>query len=483
MARQQLKSLGLLPVALTLACGTVQGGHDGHGGHSGMDGMMPPRVMELPPSEGPLDGTSFVDLDPDPHVIEVELEARPAEVEYLPGRKTTVWTYNGTVPGPRLEARVGDRVVVNFRNSLPEATTLHWHGLRVPADMDGSPAMHAHIPPGGTFRYSFELLDAGTFWYHPHVRSDVQVEKGLYGSIVVHGDGEPAAAAEHTLVLDDVWLKEDGSFADATPGSAMLGRQGNVLLVNGRPRPIARVRVGERQRWHFVNAANARYFRLAVPGQKLTLIGVDGGLLESPREVDELLLTPGERADVLFTPVGEPGSALDLVSLPHERGHMSGSLPLAQVMRLQYSTEPALTPEPVPGSLRTIPALPAPLRTRSFKLTEEMHGMEPVFRINGEAWPDITRLEAKLGDTELWEVENASEMDHPFHLHGFFFQVLSRGGVAEPYRAWKDTVNVPAKTTLRLAVRFEGFPGLWMYHCHILEHGERGMMGELAITP
>jgi FtsP/CotA-like multicopper oxidase with cupredoxin domain len=244
------------------------------------------------------------------------------------------------------------------------------------------------------------------------------------------------------------------------------------------------VRAGERQRWRFVNAANARYFRLALPGQKLTLIGGDGGLLEAPREVDELLLVPGERADVLITPMGAPGSTLDLVSLPYERGHMTGMLPTAHVMRLHYSPEPALTPEPVPASLRSIPANPEPVRTRSFKLTEEMaSGKEPVFRINGEAFPDITHLEAKLGETELWDVENDTEMDHPFHLHGFFFQVVSRGGVAEPSRAWKDTVNVPAKSTVRLSVRFDGFPGMWMYHCHILEHGERGMMGGLHVSP
>lgn len=481
-----LLALGLLPVLLAVACDKGMGmdhGNMDHGGEAGHMGM-PPQVMDLPASEGALDSAAFVDRSPDPGVIEVDLEARPAEVEYLPGRKTTVWTYNGSVPGPRLEARVGDRVVVNFRNSLSEPTTIHWHGLRVPADMDGSPAMQSHIPPGGTFRYTVELRDAGTFWYHPHIRSDVQVEKGLYGAIVVRGEGEPTAAAEHTLVLDDVWLKEDGSFAADDMSSMMAGRQGNVLLVNGRPRPIAAVRAGESQRLRFINAANARYFRLSLAGQKLTLIGVDGGLLEAPREVDELLLTPGERADVLVTPAGAPGSSLDLVSLPYERGHMTGMLPTANVLRLRYSPEAALSPEPLPTSLRTIAANPEAGRTRAFKLTEDMaSGMEPVFRINGEAFPDITRLQAKLGETEVWEVENDTEMDHPFHLHGFFFQVLSRGGVAEPYRAWKDTVNVPAKSTLRLSVRFDGFPGMWMYHCHILEHGVRGMMGELDVSP
>lgn len=483
-------ALGLLPLVLAAACGMHEGGGMDHGGHGDMNEGMPPQVLELPPAEGALDSAAFTDVNPDPRIVEVELEARPAEVEILPGKRTTVWTYNGTLPGPRLEARVGDTVVVNFRNSLPEPTTIHWHGLRVPAEMDGSAAMQAPIPPGGTFRYTFVLRDAGTFWYHPHVRSDVQVEKGLYGAIVVRGEGEPAAAVEHTLVLDDVWLNEDGTFATDTMSSLMLGRQGNVLLVNGRARPIAQVRAGERQRWRFVNAANARYFRLSVPGQKLTLIGVDGGLLEAPRDVDELLLTPGERADVLFTPDGSPGSGLDLSTLPYERGHMSGMLPTSPVMRIQYAPDAALTPEPVPASLRPIAATPEAVRTRTFELTEDASSsgtngntMDPVFRINGEAWPQVTRLEAKLGETEVWEVKNTTTMDHPFHLHGFFFQVLSRGGVPEPYRAWKDTVNVPANSTLRLSVLLDGSPGMWMYHCHILEHGERGMAGELHVSP
>ena len=457
-----------------------------HGGMDSDDMGGTPVVMDVPPTGGPLDSALFVDKDPAPDVIEVDLEARPTEVEYLPGRKTVAWAYNGSVPGPRLEARVGQRVVVNFRNALPEATTIHWHGLRIPADMDGTTAMQAPIPPGGTFRYAFELRDAGTFWYHPHVRSDAQVEKGLYGAIVVRGEGEPMAAVEHTLVLDDVWLKADGSFASDSMSSAMAGRQGNVLLVNGRPRPIAEVRAGERQRWRFVNAANARYFRLSLPGQTLTLIGVDGGLLEEPREVQDLLLTPGERVDVLVTPAGSPGAALDLVSLPYDRGHMTGGAPAANVMRLQYSGEPALSPVPLPTRLRTISAPSQSVRTRTLKLTEDMGaGMDaaPVFRINGEAFPNITRLQASLGETETWEVENATEMDHPVHLHGFFFQVLSRAGTPEPYRAWKDTVNVPARSTVRLSVRLDGFAGTWAYHCHILEHGERGMMGELVVAP
>jgi FtsP/CotA-like multicopper oxidase with cupredoxin domain len=484
LSRKLWRVLILVPLMLGAACGMNQGRHMDHGGQGDMHEGMPPQVLDLPPTEGPLDSATFVDTNPDPRIVEVNLEARPAEVEYLPGKRTVAWTYNGALPGPRLEARVGDKVVVNFRNSLPEPTTIHWHGLRIPAEMDGTAAMQSPIPPGGTFQYVFELRDAGTFWYHPHVRSDSQVEKGLYGAIVVRGDQEPGAAVEHVLVLDDVWLNEDGTAAAGDMNTPMLGRQGNVLLVNGRPRPIAQVRAGERQRWRFINAANARFFRLAIPDHKLTLVGVDGGLLEAPSEVDELLLTPGERVGVLFTPTSAPGSQSELVTLPYERGHMTGMLPTANVMRLRYSPEAALTPGPLPGSLRVIAPNPEGSRIRTFKLTEDgMPGMDPTFRINGQAHPDITRLEAKLGETEVWEVENASEMDHPFHLHGFFFQVLSRAGTPEPFRAWKDTVNVPARTTVRLSVRFDGFPGVWMYHCHILEHAERGMTGELNVSP
>lgn len=484
------------------------GGHAGHpvgadaGGEGGHAAGPTPEVWDAPVHEGPWEVSRIEDRNPAEDVVEVELVARPAEVEYLPGRTTTVWTYNGTVPGPVIEARVGDRLMVHFRNELPEETTIHWHGLRVPAEMDGVPAMQTPVPPGGTFDYEFVVPDAGTFWYHPHVRSDEQVERGLYGSIVVRAPDELAFETERVVVLDDVLVDAEGALASfeydlaAGPmGPAMIGRQGNVILVNGRARPRASFRPGEQQRWRLTNAANARYFRLALPGHRLVVIGTDGGLLEAPREVDELLLVPGERADVIVSAPVEPGAALDLVTLPYDRGHGTGEAPQANVLVVSTTDEAPVEPRALPAELRRIEPLPAPTRTRTFELSEEhggggddhgahgggADGMGPVFRINGEAFPDITPLVAELGAVEEWTITNDSEMDHPFHLHGFFFQVISRDGVAEP-PAWKDTVNLRGMEQLVLRVRFDDHPGRWMYHCHILEHAERGMMGELNVT-
>ncbi|MCI0574467.1 MAG: multicopper oxidase family protein [Myxococcaceae bacterium] len=432
------------------------------------------------------------DQNPDPQVLEVQLEARMAEVEYLSGKRTEVWSYDGTVPGPLLEARVGDELVVHFRNNLPEATTIHWHGLRVPAAMDGTEAMQSPIAPGGTFEYRFRLEDAGLFWFHPHVRSDIQVERGLYGVILVRGDDAlPVLGRERILVLDDVQVDAEGRLADPEDiGSmeAMTGRQGNVLLANGVKGAELEVTPGERLRLRVVNTATARYFRLGLPGRRMHLLGVDGGLLERPREVDEVLLAPGERADLAIDADGEAGEVWELLNQPYDRGHMTGGGSPGPVLQLRFAERPRLEAEPLPGMLRTIAPLPAPSATRRLVLTEDMDmgggmGSGPTFRINGEAFPNVTPLETSLDAVESWEVVNETEMDHPFHLHGFFFQVAEQAGAPAPFLAWKDTVNVPAESSLRFLVRFEQHPGRWMYHCHILEHGERGMMGELLVQP
>ena len=333
--------------------------------------MMLPQVLNVAPYQGTWELTKFTDKNADPNIVEVDLEAKIGEAEFLPGKTTAVWTYNGGTPGPTLEAKVGDKVIVHFKNSLPEPTTIHWHGVRVPNDMDGATLMKLPIPAGGSFDYSFTMQDAGTFWYHPHHRSDVQVEKGLYGAIVVRGPMEPTLSAERVAILDDVYLDSDGiPMPQGSADELMIGRQGNLLLVNGKPRPIATLRAGERHRFRFINAANARYYRLALPGHKLTLLGVDGGLLDAPRELDELMLVPGERADVVITATSNPGTELDILTLPYERGHGSGTLPSANVLQIRYSSEAATTTPSLPMSFRPIDALPAPVRSRQLVLAE-----------------------------------------------------------------------------------------------------------------
>jgi FtsP/CotA-like multicopper oxidase with cupredoxin domain len=449
----------------------------------------PGAVIEFPPSEGPFETTIAVDRNPAPDIVEIDLEARVAEVEVAPGRRVWMWTYNGVLPGPRIEARVGDRVIVHFRNALPEATTVHWHGLRIPAAMDGSLAVQDPVPPGGTFEYEFVVPDAGTFWYHPHVRSDEQVERGLYGAIRVRGESEPETTSDQVVVLDDLLVDETTfQLAPFDPEHAMVGRQGNLILVNGRTHPIADVRAGGLHRFRFINAATARYFRIELPGHELVRIGGDNGLFAAAERTGSILLVPGERADVLVAASTEPGTWLAWRSLPYDRGHGTGTLPGFTLFQMRTTSEPPIETPALPTVLGTFAPLPAPTTVRELRFEESDgggHGHHGggghSFSFNGRSHPDGERFEARLGDVETWVLENTTEMDHPFHLHGFRFRVLDRDGVAPEILRWHDTINVPAKSTVRIGVPLEANPGIWMFHCHILEHAERGMMGELVV--
>jgi FtsP/CotA-like multicopper oxidase with cupredoxin domain len=357
--------------------------------------------------------------------------------------------------------------------------------------MDGTAVAQAAVPPGGEFTYEFIVPDAGTFWYHPHIRSNEQVERGLYGAFVVRGDNEPTTTTDRTVVLDDLLV--DPSTWQLEPfdamQQAMVGREGNLILANGRARPIAPELPGGLHRYRFINSANARYFRLALPGHKLVQIGSDGGLLTSPRDLDELLLVPGERVDLLVRATGEATETFDWVTRPYERGHGMGTDTTANVFQVRNSDEAVPSASELPASLANIAELPAPRLRRELRLEESMGSMEmtmagmaPSFSINGETYPNITPLVGALGSVEDWAIVNTTEMDHPFHLHGFRFQIVSDAGIAVEPIAWRDTINIPAKTTVAIRIPLEDHPGTWVYHCHILEHAERGMMGELQVN-
>jgi FtsP/CotA-like multicopper oxidase with cupredoxin domain len=490
-----LAALAGLVAALEGACTDHEMANmDGTGG-MGADGMIP-TVLEVDASEGPFEPPAAPDLDPAPDVVEVALEAKASDVEIAPGRTISMWTYNGQLPGPRIEAHAGDTVRVRFKNSLAEATTIHWHGVRVPAAMDGAPVAQAPVAAGAEFTYEFVVPDAGTFWYHPHVRSDEQVERGLYGAFVVHGPEEPSTTTDRTVVLDDLLIGSDWQLSGFDPLQAMVGRQGNLILANGWAHPIAHFARGGLHRLRLVNAANARYFRLALPGHRLVQIGTDGGFLAAPREVDELLLVPGERADVLVVASGEADEVMEWKSLPYDRGHGTGDLPESVVFQMMNGADPPIAGPEVPDAFAPIAELPAPTVHRELRLEEAMamadgehagHGtamaeMAPIFSINGQVYPDATALVGTLGSVEEWSIVNTTEMDHPFHLHGFRFQVVSVDGTAPGFSAWRDSINIPAEKTVKFRVRLEDNPGTWMFHCHILEHAERGMMGEIEVA-
>lgn len=428
----------------------------------------------------------LVDINPEPGVVEVELVAEVARVEYLPGKPAEVWAYRdgarpgakATVPGPMLEARVGDRVIVHFRNALPVATTIHWHGLRVANEADGTTLSQVPIAPGESFDYELELVDSGLYWYHPHVDGDVQVERGLYAPIRIAGELPIDVGADRVFVLDDVKLEASGALSPLTDAlDLMLGRQGNVVLVNGRRGMTIEAAAGSRERWRFVNAANGRYFQLVLPGHAFLVIGWDGGLVRAPYITERLLVAPGERYEVLVDIAAEAGERLVVSTVHYDRGH---SIPDPGPIEL-------VTIDVVAGGADALdlPAFPAidklvvddATPRRRFVLREDDRDpLAPLFTINDQAFPNVTPVDAALGAVEIWEIENATEMDHPFHLHGMSFQLVGD----DPPLGWKDTLNIPRETTVPVAVQYTA-AGQWMFHCHILEHAERGMMGHLHV--
>ena len=433
------------------------------------------------------------DVDPAPTTVEVHLEAKPETLEIQPGLKTEVWTYNGSLPGPTIRVRKGDRLVVKFTNSLPEPTTIHWHGLRVPAAMDGTEAVQNPVLPGQTFEYAFTVPDAGTYWYHPHIRSSAQIGAGLYGAIVVEDPAEPKLGDDMVLVLSDIGIEDDGTLTPADENGdigAYFGREGNTVLVNGRIMPKLLARVGVPQRWRAVNAARSRYFRFNLPGQKLVKVGSDGGLLERPVPVDEVTLAPGERADLYVLPAVTAERAVVVPRMDANRFNLPGPEAPGELFRFELTEDaPGFGAEALPEAFSPI-ELPdttgAPVqRVELMEMQEAGGGILGINGISGNHGEhgEHEMLMSHVGTTEIWELTNTTPYDHPFHLHGFFFQVLDVDGKPPAYRELKDTLNLNPKEKVRVAVHFDDRPGMWMFHCHIVDHHELGMMGMLHVMP
>ncbi len=520
---------------------------------------------------------SAADINNDPNIVEVELTATETEVELADGTETRVWTYNGHLPGPLIEGKVGDTLIVNFTNDLTEPTTIHWHGLELPAEMDGSNIAQLAVEPGGTFRYEFVLKDASTFWYHSHIDSNAQVEMGLAGALVVRDPAEDEflglpTKREHVLVLDDILLDETGQVAEPFPADPIEnaithvnGRIGDILLVNGHVAPNRGVKRGEPLRLRLVNVSNSRFMRLSIPGHTLYQIGGDGGLLETPVALEPigmvpaghgghhmvsdpdlskgLLLTPGERADVVFTPNGDGKLALQWHDMPRGKhtafykpdggiglghAHDDGAAHPKTLMTFNVAGGED-GPEYVPPlNLRTIDRIDvagAEKIVLEFGHTRPNQDGDITFfaqRKNGMGLPfwnlspeDAPKVE--VGETRIIEVRNLTGGDHNFHLHGFFVQPLEiqykdmdnpENNFVVPFdqTEMKDTIHLPrrpgaamrSQAILRLAVRFddtgregdvEAFgkepdvfaSGGWVMHCHILEHADRGMMSFVQV--
>lgn len=483
-------------------------------GHMCMGGGCMVMIIDAPAVEVPassdsaLDPQPLDDLDPDPAVFEANLVALVDTVELVPGTATEAFVYKqdgaapARIPGPLIDVEAGTRVLIHFTNLLDEPTTIHWHGLVLPNEMDGAPDDVAGIAAGASFDFDFVAAEPSLYWFHPHIRGDVQIERGLYGAFRVREASPPAVDSERIFVLDDVLLDDARQVEPRAEGPAMtpdgqfmtfegmMGRQGNRLLLNGKSNPFVDVVAGTVERWRIVNVANSRFFRLAIPGHSFVIIGTDVGFASAPDERDELLLAPGERYDVLVRMDGDPSSEVALVTKHHNRGHDMADPGDLVVATLRYDAAPAPVPTPLPVVTRDIERLVASAEPDQIVRMDEdlLRGARVGFSLNDELWPDVTPLSAALGDEETWDIVNETHMDHPFHLHGFPFQVVERapleGGdtVAEPMLAWKDTVIVGPRQRLRFVVRYDGFPGMWMLHCHILEHAERGMMTMIDVA-
>ena len=442
----------------------------------------------------------------------IRLKAHPSRVALVGASHpaTDVWTYGDSVPGPEIRVRQASRLRVEFENQLPQETTIHWHGVRVPNAMDGVPHLtQPPVPPGGTFLYEFDVPDAGTFWYHPHARSAEQVGRGLYGALIVDEDDPDALPCNRdvTWVLDDWRLMSDasvsadfGSLRDLTHS----GRIGNTVTVNGRVTESFEVRSGERLRLRLINVANARIFGLVFEDHEPVVVAIDGHPTEphSP-EGGRIVLGPGMRIDLVLDLNGAPGSQTRVLDTYYERAAY-------RLLDLTYASSPRrdraweTPPRPLPPNPLSEPDLRTAEHhevvlgggmmgrmTHAMVDGQRLEAREMLRRgiawsINGVALPGDKHVHQPLVTLSRFAsyvltIRNDTAWPHPMHLHGLVFRVIARNGQATPRREWQDTVLVPPWSSADVAFVADN-PGDWMFHCHILEHQAGGMMATLRVT-
>ena len=472
--------------------------------------------------------------------VELALRAAPGEAQILPGAATPVWRFTGQVLkgpaetlqvipnsclGPVIRLRKGQKVRIRFSNALAESTIVHWHGLDVPSMMDGHP--HLVVDQGKDYVYEFEVINrAGTYWYHPHPhgRTGPQVYRGLAGLLVISDEEEaalnlPSGTEEIVCVLQDRKFDSQNRLTYIAGGmmDQMHGFLGDRMLVNGQERPSLSLAT-RAYRLRLLNGSNARIYKLMwSDGTPMTIVGTDGGLLEHAREQTFLTLAPAQRADVVLDLSRHAvGARLELRSAPFPatdvdssgmgmamggmmRGTVPNGAPLSliaiQVVRREastfrlpskLSTFDAPAPREAPGPVRRIPLSFQAGQWRLDGRTFEMMGAAPEETVSS-------------GSTQIWELANSPgmmgmQMAHPIHLHGPQFRVLGRTRVSGPNtdgkgvregfsdEGWKDTVLVMPGETVRILVNFTRYPGLYLYHCHILEHEDMGMMRNFKVT-
>jgi len=495
--------------------GAVGGG----AGYAALTGLVPARVVARAAGQS-------IERHPLPRLaaasgVGLELVAQPAVVDIGVAR-TRSWTLNGVAPGPTIRLERGRTARIDLVNRLDEPTILHWHGLTVPQEADGHPRLA--IDPGARYAYEFEVRDrAGTYWYHPHThrRTAPQTYMGMAGLLIVGDDEERALALpdgerEIPLVLQDKRLAGGTSLEyDGGMGpDLMTGYLGDTPFGNGVAHPTLDVR-RTTYRLRILNGSNARIFELGLSdGSDLIVIGSDGGLLDAPLRTSRLLLANGERADVLVDlSRRRPGDRVLLRSWAFDvpgmmgmmagmRGRMGGrrggagggmmgrmggvgqgtEMDLLELVVRPSEPDPG---PPLPARLSSLPERPVdadtPRRTFRFQSLMMSH------TINGRSF-ELGRVDERvpIGRTEIWSFVNESELPHPVHVHVGQLRVLAREGGRGRVMPWerglKDTVLTFPGERVDVAVRFDAYPGLFLLHCHNLEHEDMGMMSNFEVV-
>ena len=411
---------------------------------------------------------------------------------------TDVMAYDAQVPGPTLRIPQGQRVAFRLTNTLDKPTSVHWHGIRLENAMDGVPGLTQDpIEPGESFDYSFVAPDAGTYWYHSHLKSWEQVARGLYGPLIVEEIMPVDVDSDRLFIADDWRLGDDGQIADDfghMRDASHGGRLGNWLTVNGETKPVFVVRPGERIRMRCISAANARVMAFSFPGVIASIVAIDGQPLESSSALTEpLLIAPAQRADLIIDiPIDAPSELMI--------NEVSTGEPLAAAV-LAVSGAPVrnqvkqagsliLPANPLPHSLSIADALSVDLRMeggamgqlREASYQGQMYDLRTLvlekgkaWTFNGEAGTTVKPLFiSALGRTVTVNMINETRWPHAMHIHGHHFQVVERNGVQIADAPWRDTELVEPGDSTRIAFVADN-PGKWLFHCHMLEHHMAGM--------
>jgi FtsP/CotA-like multicopper oxidase with cupredoxin domain len=425
------------------------------------------------------------------------LRAAPATVSLVGAAHpaTDVWAYERAVPGPQLRFRQGERLRIEVENGLPQETTVHWHGIRLPNNMDGVGGVtQPPIKSGERFTYEFTLPDAGTYWYHPHFASPGQVGRGLYGPLIVDEPEPIGVDRDVTWVLGD-WrldrsariVEDFGTFMDASHA----GRVGNTVTVNGAIREAFDVSAGERIRLRLINAANARIFGLDFRGHQPVVIALDGHPVAPHRpENARVVLGPSMRADILLDASGEPGSTHSVIDDFYQRRAyrlLDLRYAKARVRGRAGAQMPKLAPNPL--------AEPDVEKAERHRVRFEggMMGRMPMggmrhgmaWMVNGRPIGEHDHGEPLFtlahGRSHLIEMVNDTAWHHPIHLHGHVFRLLTLNGKASAHRPWLDTVLLDPQARAEIAFVADN-PGDWMFHCHVLEHQVSGLMALIRVA-